>query len=82
MELNPVFHYTEDGARAFNLGPAAEQTRAGEPFGVRELIPVDYWTHLSQMVRRGSDDGVAAPSHRSSCAPGTRCRGRAGRRPS
>jgi hypothetical protein len=44
MELNPVFHYTEDGARAFNLGPAAEQTRAGEPFGVRELIPVDYWT--------------------------------------
>lgn len=44
MELNPVFHYTDEGARAFNLGSAAERTRAGEPIGVRELIPVDYWT--------------------------------------
>lgn len=44
MELNPAHRYTEDGARAFNLGSAAEQTRAGEPTGQRELIPVDFWT--------------------------------------
>ena len=44
MELNPVFHYTDEGARAFNLGSAAEQTRAGEPIGNRELIAVEYWT--------------------------------------
>jgi hypothetical protein len=43
-ELNPVFRYTDAGAQAFNLGSAAEQTRAGEPTGTRELIPVDYWT--------------------------------------
>ena len=44
MELNPVFQYTDEGARAFNLGSATEQTRASEPTGARELIPVDYWT--------------------------------------
>jgi hypothetical protein len=44
MELNPVFHYTDVGVRAFNVGSAVEQTRASEPTGNRELIPVDYWT--------------------------------------
>jgi hypothetical protein len=41
-ELNPIYTYVDPSVA--RIGGAAEQTRADQPSGNRELIPVERWT--------------------------------------